>query len=149
MKNIYETLKITVMSWYRKQNIIFKMLHFFHKFAHLCLFLYFPVPKLRHSSGWLTSLLCSLPVQASYRQVTLFFTHTMPSPPQCISASRKIFPTPCPVFIAVLFQHSGHCSLLVFTSFYLGLTCVPITIAFILHIGLTYGPFLLGLITFL
>lgn len=90
MKNIYETFKITVMSWYRKQNIIFKMLHFFHKFAHLCLFLYFPVPKLHHSSGCLTSSLCSLPVQASYRQVTLFFTHTMPSPPQCISASRKI-----------------------------------------------------------
>lgn len=70
--------------------LFLKCFIFFHKFAHLCLFLYFPVPKLRHSSGWLMSSLCFLPVQASYRQVTLFFTHTMPSPPQCISASRKI-----------------------------------------------------------
>lgn len=43
MKNIYETFTISVMSWYREQTIIFKMLHFSHRSAHLYLFLYFAV----------------------------------------------------------------------------------------------------------
>lgn len=70
---------------------------------------------------------CPLPVQASYKQVREVFTHTVFISTVHICSSED-FLAPCPVFMAVLFHHRGHCSLLVFTSFYLGLTCVSVTI---------------------